>query len=159
MEVCPREGYICETRGQPVLQNVLQKWLPIGCLRHPDSSRYCMRQEACDHQPQCPQPVLQHLKRVTRVNPATHNMDLDVLPSSNLTSQWKFQPRTSAWTSLARLNQPSKCQWSFDQCTNRTLFPSLQTLLRAGAEAMSFTGFGAENSVASPAVSPQGKMS
>jgi hypothetical protein len=42
-------------------------------------------------------------------------------------------PLLVAWISLqARLNQPSKCQWSFDQCTNRTLFPSLQTLLRGG---------------------------
>ena len=123
--------------------------------------------------PSVPQPVLQQ-KRVNQVNPATHNnMDLDVLPSSNVTSQWTF-PILQDELSFKFLDSPLSCLslrfqtrhflwhgYHFRQGSTSLqnangpstsapteLSSHLYRPCSEGAEAMSLTGFGGGNSVA-----------
>lgn len=95
MEVCPQIALA--KFGVSTVQNVLQKSLAILMLK---TSKFNQIYPGIPTStPHSPQPVLQHLKRVKRVNPATHNnMDLDVLPSSYLT-----------WTSLQARRQGQAC--------------------------------------------------
>ena len=156
---------------------VLEKWLAL--MRHLDSSRYCMRQLAITT-PQCPptRAPAETGQPGKPCNPQQHgprrfafqqcNVAMDVphlqdelsfkfLDSPLSCLSLRFQTRHFLWhgyhfrqgsTSLQNANGPSTS-------APTELSSHLYRPCSEGAEAMSLTGFGGGNSVASSAVSHQ----